>query len=131
MDVVSAAMVIGVLSECHYGGAPTSGLCRRVVELGHQGCPGEHGTDGFALHTDTAPMNDAQGAMAQPVGLNDVFFHNGTHVPRRDAVQVEHVGNGNSDGRVVLWLHKSQNENPAPQAGPGRKNYAITVTART
>jgi hypothetical protein len=63
------------------------------------------------------------------VSFDKVFFYNRAHVAGRNTVEVEHIGDGNSYG-LVVW-HKPQMKNPAPQAGPGRKTYAITGTSRT
>jgi hypothetical protein len=75
-------------------------------------------------------VDDPQGAVAHPVGFDEVFFYDGAYVPRGDGVQVEHITYGNTDGFVV-FSHDRKMRNPAPQAGPGRKNHAITVKTRT
>src|SRR5674476_324195 len=93
-------------AECDDGGAPASGCRRRVPKFGHKGCPGKHGADHFALRSDAAPVDDAQGAVAHPVRFDEVFFYDGAHVPRREGVHVEHIGDGNTDRFVVLCLHK-------------------------
>src|SRR5450759_3950841 len=101
-------------AECDDGGAPASGFRRRVPKLGHKRSAGKHGADGFALRSDAAPVDDPQGAVAHPVRFDEVFFNNGAHVPRRDAVQVEHIGDGNADGLVVFCLHKPQKRKTRP-----------------
>src|ERR1035437_2831319 len=145
--------------ECDDGGAPASGFRRCVAKPGHKGCPGKHGADDFALRSDAAPMDDAQGAVAHPARFDEVFFHDGAYVPGRDGVQVEHIGDRNANGFVVLcphefpmwgghsWLPQAglpggiacptpifkeapPTKSPAPN-GAGQENYAITVTPRT
>ena len=90
------------------GGAPASGFRRCVVKLRHKRRAREHGADHFALHADAASVDDAQRAKAQAVRFDEVFFHNRAYVAGRNGVQVEHIGDGNADGFVVLVLHKAQ-----------------------
>src|SRR5664280_2093450 len=94
-------------AESDDGGAPAAGFRRCVTKLHHKGCPRKHGADHFALRSDAAPVDDAQGAIAHPVSFDEVFFYNGAHIPGWDGVQVEHIGDGDADGFVVLCLHRA------------------------
>src|ERR1035438_746051 len=68
------------------GGPPAAGFRRRVTKLRHKGCPRKHGADHFALRSDAAPVDDAQGAIPHPVRFDEVFFYNGAHIPGWDGV---------------------------------------------
>src|ERR1035441_7428118 len=58
---------------------------RPLPQPRHEGCRRKHGADHLALRSDPPPVDDPQGAVAHPLRFDEVFFHNGAHVPRRDA----------------------------------------------
>ena len=90
------------IAERNDRGAPAPGFRRRIAEVRHKGCAGKHGPDDLALCADPTPVDNPQGPVAHPVRLYQVFFYDGTDVPRRDSVQVEHTADWYTDGFVVL-----------------------------
>ena len=54
--------------------------------------------DHLALHADAASMDNAQELETEAVGFLEVFFDDGLHVARGNAMQIEDVGDGNANG---------------------------------
>ena len=85
--------------------------------------PGQDRADDLALHADAAAMDDAQGLESQAPRLSR-YPPPRLHIARRDGVQVEDVGDRNSNG-----LRHIQMKKPGPERRTGPTG--ITVTART
>src|ERR1035438_7268230 len=84
-------------AECGNSRAPSTGFRRRVAERRHKTGAGQDRAHDFALHSDAAAVNDADGAEAHLVRLLQVGLDHTLDVARRHAVQVEDIGDGNAD----------------------------------
>jgi len=100
--------------ECGDGGAPSARFRRRVPVRHHKAGTGQRRTDEFALHSDAAAVNDADGAESHPVRLFQVGLDHPLDVARRHAVQVEDIRDGDPDqfvgickiGRHIISLYE-------------------------
>jgi hypothetical protein len=63
-------------------------------------------------------MHNPQCPEPQTAGLDEIFFHYGFDVARGDCVEIEDVGDGDSDGLIFAGGLNSRppNENPASEA---------------
>ena len=82
----------------HDCGAMTAGFERSIPVIQDERCAGENGAHHFPLYSDAAAVNNTQSFEAQPVSFGEVLFNHRFHVAGRNAVQVEDVGYGDSDG---------------------------------
>ena len=76
---------------------PSAGLGRRVSERHHKSGASQDRAHDLALHSDTAAVNDADGAESHLAGLLQVGLDYTLDVARRHAVQIEDIGDGDSD----------------------------------
>jgi len=84
------------------GGSPATGFGRGVLEGENEGRAGQHSAHHFALHSDSAPMDDAQGFQAQAVGLFEIRLNRFLHILGPYGVQVENISDRNAQWFVVL-----------------------------
>lgn len=92
---------LNYLAEVHNCGAPSTRFPGSIAERGDKRGSGENGTDDLALHSDAAAVDDAEGPVSETVGFVEVLFDYRLDVPGRDAVEIEDIGDGNSDGFLV------------------------------
>src|SRR6185369_14854845 len=90
--------------------SPAARLGRRVAELRDPGVAGQEGADHLPLDADTAAVDDAELAQALLVGRVEPGEDDVLHLPGREAVQVEHVGDRQLDGfsevvEVFFFVH--------------------------
>ena len=64
----------------------------------HERRAGENAANYFPLHSDAAAVDNPQGLEAKPVSFHEILFHHYFHVAGRNAVQIEDIGYGDSDG---------------------------------
>ena len=96
------------LAERDKGGSPAAGLGRGVAEGFDEGGAGEDGADHFALDSDAASVNDAEGLETERARLFEIRFDNGFDVAGRDGVEVEDIGDGDADRFVFeLFVHSA------------------------
>lgn len=90
--------------------APAAGLRGGILKADHEVRVTQHGTHNLALHADAAAVDDAKGLESQAIGLREVLLYNGSYVSRGNAMQIEHIGNGNPN----RFLLHSTNEKARP-----------------
>jgi hypothetical protein len=104
------------------GCAPTPGFARGIAVIGDELKAGERGADDLALHSDAAAVNNAEGFEAEAMGLQKVFFDDWLYVARRHGVQVENVGDGNTNRFGIGFQGAVLNsKSPASRSQPGPK----------
>ncbi len=57
--------------------------------------------NGFPLHADAAPVNNAQRVKSEQLHLLQPRFHHPADIAWRNGVQIENIGNGDANGLVV------------------------------
>src|SRR5580700_7520643 len=105
-------MVPFCLTDSNDGRSPAARLRRSVPETRHKGRPRQHRPHHLALHPDAAAVYDPHGLESHPARLGEIFLDDRLHIPRRNGMQIEHVGNGNPNrlvaGKIaLLHLHGS------------------------
>ena len=86
------------------GGSPTTCFGGRIAVLDYETGACQNGADNFALHSDAAPVDDADEGKAEPMGLAEVLLDYEGHVARRDAVKIENIGDGNAERDFIVHL---------------------------
>ena len=81
----------------------------RIPERLHPRISPQERAHGLPLHADPLAVDDAQGAQALLIGRVEVVPHEVGDLRRPEAVEVEHVGDGQLDGfvarqRAVLFV---------------------------
>src|SRR5215831_12813402 len=94
-----------LLVQIDHSCAPAARLRRGIAKTPDKRTPGQHGAHNLALDANPTAVNDAQGTQSESMRFNEVFLHNGLHVPRRDCVKIEHVCDGNAKGIGVVEFH--------------------------
>ena len=56
----------------------------------------QHAAYDLPLHTDPPPVNNTQRSESQLVRLFQISLHDALHIPRRNAVQIENIRDGNA-----------------------------------
>ena len=108
----------GLVDQINDSCAPSTRLGGRIAKTGDKIRAQQHLANQLSLDADTPPVNDAQHAKAETPRLNEVLFHHGLYVARGDSMQVEYVGDRNTD-RVPLGFHRLETKKPGPHPGPG------------
>jgi hypothetical protein len=75
---------------------------RGVLKRENIRCASQHGAYYFALHSDSPPMDDAEGFQAQAVGLLEIRFNGFLHILGAHGVQVEYITDRDAQWFVVL-----------------------------
>jgi len=83
---------------------PATSLRRSVAKAFHKRSSGQDRSNYLALHADAPAVDNSQSLKTQPARLFQVFFDDRRNIPRRNAVQVEYIGDGNAN-RLFLLLH--------------------------
>lgn len=87
--------------EGHTGRAPASCRCGCVLEHCNPWVAFQQGANGLPLATGTAAVDDPQVEKAQPEGFIQIAADDIGHFPRREAVEIQYVGDGELDGLPV------------------------------
>jgi len=90
------------IAQGYDGGAPATGFGGSVLEGKNKGRASQHSAYNFALHTNSPPVDDAKGFQAQPVGLLEIGLNRFFDLLRPHGVQVENVGDGNTQWLFVV-----------------------------
>src|SRR5690349_16637206 len=80
-----------------YRRAPASRFQGRVAERLHERSRPQYLSDDLPLYTDSAPVNDSNRLEPQPMSFIEVLLDNHLHIPRRDRVKIEDVGDRKPD----------------------------------
>ena len=91
-------------AQRHDGGAPTAGFTGDVLIGGDKISSGQDCPHHLALHADASAVDDPERLVAQAARFRKVLLHRFFHVPRRNAVEIEHIADGNAY-RVGLRIH--------------------------
>src|SRR5437899_240097 len=89
----------GTDPQTHKRRAPSAGFRGRIAVILHERGPGEYASDEFPLQSDAPAVNDSQRGEAQSVRLDEILFDDCFDIARRNGVQVENIGDGNTE-----WL---------------------------
>jgi hypothetical protein len=98
--------------------APPSGLAGRIAIGRNEVETGKNGAHDFPLHSNAAAVDDAQGFKAEPVRLVQIFLHCSLDVRRRNAVQIEGIGDLDAPVLLVHFPH-TKNEKPGEPEAAG------------
>jgi len=85
------------MAESGNSRAPSPCFRRRVAVRRYKARAGQHRAHGFALHADSAPVNDADGTKAELLRFLEVGLDHALDIARRHAVQVEDIRDGDPD----------------------------------
>jgi hypothetical protein len=83
-------------------GSPAACFRGSVAESHDERSSCEDAADDFALHADTAPVNDSEGCKTEAAGFDQIFFHDCGHVAWGECVEIENVSNGDTNRLNVL-----------------------------
>jgi hypothetical protein len=93
------------LSKDHDSGTPAACLRGGIPKVQDKAGAGQNGANDFTLHADAAAVNHADCPESQAMGLNEVFLYNSRNVAGRNTVEIEDIGDGNSDR---FFFHETQ-----------------------
>jgi len=92
------------------------------VEIADGGSSREDTAHDFALDADASSMNNPERLQTEPVGLRQVFLHHAGNIPGGNAMQIEDVGDGDSNGFFGVHGHGKDTKGPVSSAGRAQTN---------
>jgi hypothetical protein len=114
-----------VVAKIDYRCAPPTSFGRRIAESRDKRGATQHTPDSFALHADTAPMNNTECPETEALRFRKILFDDSFHIAGREGVEVENIGNGKPNGIVLVHeYNRPRRKKPGRSLQTGR---AVTL----